>query len=135
MKHVNSSDDMNAMLAAENAALFVWVNWSIYARHGSEIFRMVRSKFTEHRLGASVSWFVADLSFPGATPVASALHGWLEEQGKEANVRLFPNIDMGNGSTVLIRNGRVVGFEPVALRSGVEGLASSVEAAFDTASS
>ena len=134
MKHINNANDMNAMLAAENAALFVWVDWSMYARHGSEIFLTVKSGYSEKSLGTAVSWFVADLSAPGVTPVASSLHNWLESQHKQGRVPLFPSIDMGNGSTVLIKSGRVVGFEPSALRSGIKGLARSVEAAFGGAS-
>lgn len=134
MKHINSADDMNAMLAAENAALFVWVHWSMYARHGSKIFMTAKSSYSRQRQDSVVSWFVADLSTPGATPVATSLHHWLKSQDKEGRVTLFPSIDMGNGSTVLIKNGKVVAFDPSALRSGVQGLTRSVEAAFDAAS-
>jgi hypothetical protein len=132
MKHINSADDMNGMLAAENAALFVWVNWSTYAQHGSEIFRTAKSRLAGQQLGNTISWYVADLSSPGVTPVASSLHSWLESQHNDGDIRLFPNIDMGNGSTIMLRNGKVVGFEPSALQSGVEGLARSMKEAFSS---
>ena len=134
MKHITSADDMNAMLAAESAALFVWVNWSMHAQHGSEIFRAVRSRFTDGAAATSISWFVADLSEPGATPVASSLHNWLESQDKEGSIGLFPSVDLGNGSTVLVKNGTIVGFEPCALQAGADGLARRLETVFNATS-
>lgn len=133
MKHITQAGDMEAMLAAESAALFVWVNWSIYAQHGSEIFRAAQSRFAEGTATTSISWFVADLSEPGATPVAASLHNWLESQDKQGSIGLFPSVDLGNGSTVLVKNGRIVGFEPCALRAGADGLARRVETVFTSA--
>ena len=126
MKPIRNSDDLAEMLAADKTALFVWVNWSTYARHGSEIYRGA-TKLAEERLQKSISWFVADLSSPDAAPVNPALNRWLESQDKKGNVSMFPNIHMGNGSVVWIKNGEVVGFEASAVRSGTEGLLSRIE--------
>ena len=126
MKPIRNSDDMAEMLAADNTALFVWVNWSTYARHGSEIYRAA-AKLAAERSRKSISWFVADLSSPAAAPINTALHGWLRSQEKKGNVGMFPNIDMGNGSVVWIKNGEVVGFEASAVRSGAEGLLNRID--------
>ena len=40
---------------------------------------------------------------------------------------MFPNIHIGNGSVVWIKNGEVVGFEASAVRSGTKGLLSRIE--------
>jgi hypothetical protein len=126
MKPIRNSDDMAEMLAAENTALFVWVNWSTYARHGSKIYRGA-AKLAADRSRKPISWFIADLSSPAAAPVNPALHRWLESQEKEGNIRMFPNIDMGNGSVVWIKNGEVVGFEASVVRSGAEGLLNRID--------
>jgi hypothetical protein len=121
MKPIRTSDDFAEMLTADKTALFVWVNWSTYARHGSEIYRGA-AKLAAERLQTSISWFVADLSSPAAAPVNPALHCWLESLDKKGNVSMFPSIGMGNGSVVWIKNGEVVGFEACAVRAGAEGL-------------
>ncbi len=126
MKPIRNSDDFAEMLAANHTALFVWVNWSTYARHGSEIYRGA-AKLAADRLQKSISWFVADMSSPAAAPINEALHGWLESQEKKKKIGMFPNIDMGNGSVVWIKNGEVVGFEPSAVRSGTEGLLNRIQ--------
>jgi hypothetical protein len=126
MKPIRTSNDLAEMLAADKTALFVWVNWSTYARHGSEIYRGA-AKLAAERLQESISWFVADLSSPAAAPVNPALNRWLESQDKKGNVSMFPNIHMGDGSVVWIKNGEVVGFEASAVRSGTKGLLSRIE--------
>jgi hypothetical protein len=126
MKPIRDSDDMAELLAADNTALFVWVNWSTYARHGSEIYRAA-AKLAAERSRKSISWFVADLSSSAAAPVNPVLHGWLKAQERKGNVGMFPNIDMGNGSVVWIENGEVVGFEASAVRLGAQGLLNRID--------
>lgn len=131
MKRLEQSRDLKEMLAAENAAVFVWVHWSTYARHGCNIFRRAHSDFTQNAQNNPVSAFVTDLSFPGATPIADSLHEWLKLQDTEAGLRMFPSIDMGNGSVVWIKRGRVAGFEPAACRLGLEKLRETFQRVFD----
>ena len=132
MKTLCCSNDMDAMLAAENAALFIWVGWSMYARHGNEIFRAAKDRLAARYPASAVSWFIADLSSQDATPVVQSLHRWLESQDR--NIGLFPSIDLGDGSAVLIKKGRVVGFQPSAVRLGVEGFTRTLETALEFAS-
>jgi hypothetical protein len=109
------------MLTAETAALFLFVDWSEYARCGREIFEEAEVELTATSSNRSVSWWIVDVSTADAPP-NPALHGWLRTQEQTGNVRVFPNIAMGNGSVVWTKGGKVVRFEPSALRSGPAGL-------------
>ena len=130
MKRLEHSRDMAEMLTAERAALFVWVDWSTYARHGCEIFRRAQSDIGNDST-RRVNAFVADLSFPGATPIADSLHQWLKVQDEEAGHCMFPSIDLANGSVVWIKKGRVTGFESATYRLGFVELRKRFERVFD----
>jgi hypothetical protein len=109
------------MLSAENAALFVFVDWSEYARRGKEIFEQAEAKITAASSNNSIPCWFVDISSVEAPP-NPALHRWLKAQEQEGKVLVFPMISMGNGSVVWIKRGEVVRFEPSAAHSGTEGL-------------
>lgn len=124
MRDLKSELDLAEMLGAENAALFVFVDWSEYARCGKEIFEEAEAKLATTSSNCSISWWIVDISSDHAPP-SPALHQWLRAEEQKGKVRVFPNIAMGNGSVVWMKNGKVVRFEPNALRSGPGGLVHS----------
>jgi len=130
MKHLKSELDLAEMLGAENAALFVFVDWSEYARRGKEIFEEAEAKLTATSSNSFISCWLVDISSVDAPPHPS-LHQWLKAQERKVNVRVFPNIAMGNGSVVWMKSGEIVGFEPNALRSGPGGLVHRTEEILD----
>ena len=109
------------MLSAETAALFLFVDWSEYARCGREIFEEAEAKVAATSSNSSVSWWVVDISTADAPP-NPALHGWLKTQEETGKLRVFPSIAMGNGSVVWMKGGKLVRFEPSAVHSGPVGL-------------
>jgi hypothetical protein len=117
MRNLNTELDLAEMLGAENAALFVFVDWSEYSRCGEEIFEEAETKLAATSSNSSISWWVVDVSSVHAPP-GPALHRWLKAQEQKGKLRVFPNIAMGNGSVVWMKSGEVVRFEPNALRSG-----------------
>jgi hypothetical protein len=121
MRNLKSELDFAEMLSAENAALFVFVNWSEYARCGKEIFEEAEAKLVATSSNSSISWWIADMSSVHAPP-GQALNQWLKAEEQKGKVHVFPNIAMGNGSVVWVKSGEVVRFEPNALRSGSGGL-------------
>jgi hypothetical protein len=121
MRNLKSELDLAEMLGAENAALFVFVDWSEYARCGKEIFEEAEAKVAAMSSNRSISWWIVDMSSVHAPP-GQALHRWLKAEEQKGKVRVFPNIAMGNGSVSWMKNGTVVRFEPKALRSGSGGL-------------
>ena len=121
MRVLKSELDLAEMLGAENAALFVFVDWSEYARCGKESFEEAEAKLAATSSNSSISWWIVDISSDNAPP-SPALHRWLKAQEQKGTVRVFPNIAMGNGSVVWMKSGETVRFEPNALRSGSGGL-------------
>jgi len=65
------------MLSAETAALFLFVDWSEYARCGREIFKEAEVELTATSSNSSVSWWIVDISTADSPP-NPALHGWLK---------------------------------------------------------
>jgi hypothetical protein len=120
MRQLKSEMELAEMLSEENAALFVFVDWSEYARCGKGIFEEAEAKLAASSNGPVSYWFV-DISFIDASP-NPALHQWLKAQEQKGRVRVFPSIAMGSGSVVWMRRGEVVRFEPSAVRSGTRGL-------------
>jgi hypothetical protein len=117
------------MLSEENAALFLFVDWSDYARRGREVFQAAAAEFAVGSSDRSVSWWIFDLSCI-SSPVCEALHRWLRLQKQRTEVRMFPNIATGNGSVLWIKNGEIVGFEAKAQLSGQDALAHRTETVF-----
>jgi hypothetical protein len=89
MRSLKSELDLAEMLAAENAALFVFVNWSEYARCGKEIFEEAEAKLAATSSNSSISWWIVDISSDHASP-SPALHRWLKAQEQKGKVRVFP---------------------------------------------
>jgi hypothetical protein len=129
MKPLENEQDLTEMLSEENAALFLFVDWSDYARRGREVFTAAAAKFGERSCDRSVSWWIFDLSSI-SSPVSEVLHRWLTLQKQRAEVRMFPNIATGNGSVVWIKSGQIVGFEANAQLSGHDALAHRTEKVF-----
>ncbi len=109
------------MLSEETAALFLYADWSEYARRGREIFEKAESELSAMSSSSAISWWIVDISIADAPP-NPALHGWLQKQEQTGTVRVFPSIALGNGSVVWTKGGEVVRFEPNAQRSGLSGL-------------
>ena|SRR5579864_414876 len=121
MRHLTSETELEEMLSAETAALFLFVDWSEYARCGREIFREAEIELASTSSNSSVSWWIVDISSAQAPP-NPALHDWLKAQEQRGRVCVFPNIAMGNGSVVWTKGGQLVRLESNALRSGPAGL-------------
>lgn len=121
MRQLKSDLELAEMLGAENTALFVFVDWSEYARCGKKIFEEVEAKLAAASSNSPISCWFADISSVDAAP-NPALHQWLKAQEQKGKVRVFPNIAMGTGSVVWMKRGEVVRFEPSAVRVGSAGL-------------
>jgi len=121
MRQLKSEWDLAEMLRAENAALFVFVDWSEYARCGKGIFEEAEAEFAAAS-SRPISCWIVDVSSIDAPP-NPALYQWLKAQEQKGKVRVLPNIAMGNGSVIWLKRGEAVRFEPNAARSGVGGLA------------
>jgi hypothetical protein len=121
MRQLKSELELAEMLSAENAGLFVFVDWSEYARCGKEIFEQAEAKIAAASSNNSIPCWFVDISSVD-TPPNPALHRWLKAQDQKGRVRVFPTIAMGNDSVVWMKRGEVVRFEPSAERSGTEGL-------------
>ncbi len=115
------------MLSEGNAALFLFVDWSDYARRGREVFKGAADKFAARSFDRTVSWWTFDLSSI-SSPVSETLHRWLTLQKQKTE--MFPNIATGNGSVLWIKNGEIIGFETNAQRSGQDALAHRTETVF-----
>jgi hypothetical protein len=126
MNQLRSEEDMAEMLAGRDAILFMFVDWSEYARRGREVFEEAETKVTAKSSNASASWWIADISSINS-PLSSTLHRWLTSQEQRGKVRMFPSIGMGNGSVLWVKNGEVVGFEPNARLKGPEKLVDLTE--------
>ena len=109
------------MLRAENAALFIFVDWSEYARCGKGIFEEAEAEFAAAS-NSRISRWIVDVSSVDASP-NPALYQWLKTQEQPGKVRVFPSIAMGDGSVIWIKRGEAVRFEPNVARSGAGGLA------------
>ena len=123
MRQLKSERELAEMLSEENAALFLFVDWSEYARCGKGVFEETEAKLSALSNSPVSCWFV-DISSIDASP-NPALHQRLkaqEQQEQKGKLRVFPSIAMGNGSVVWMRRGEVVLFEPSAVRSGASGL-------------
>ena len=114
------------MLADKNASLFVFVDWSEYARRGKDLFQEIETRLTAKSSDEPVSWWIADISSIEA-PAGPVLHRWLTLQEQSGRARLFPGVATGNGSVLWIKKGEVVGFELSAQRAGLEALVHRTE--------
>jgi hypothetical protein len=117
MRQLTNDRDLAEMLSEDNAALFVFVDWSEYARRGKGFFEDVAAKLAVNSRSSSISCWMVDLSSTDAPP-NPALHKWVLSEQAKGHVRLLPSIAMGNGSVLWIKRGEVVGFEPSAQRLG-----------------
>jgi hypothetical protein len=129
MKQLESEQDVAEMLSEENAALFVFVDWSAYAYRGSEIFKAVEAKLTAKSFDKPVSWWILDLSSIHS-PLALVMHRWLTSQEQRNEMHMFPNIATGSGSVLWIKNGEIVGFEANAQHTGQDTLVHRTEEVF-----
>jgi hypothetical protein len=130
MKPLTREEDMAEMLAGKSAVLFMFVfmfvDWSEYARRGREVFEAAETKCTAKSSNGSASWWIAGISSTNS-PLSSVLHRWLTSEEQRGRVRIFPNVAMGNGSVLWVKNGKVVGFEPNARLRGLEQLVDRTE--------
>ncbi len=126
MNQVTGENDLAEMLARGSAALFIFVEWSAYARRGREVFKQAAAKLGAKSPNDPVSWWIADISSIDVA-VGPALHQWLTLQEQSGTVRLFPGVAMGNGSVLWIEKGEAVGFELNAQRAGLEALVHCTE--------
>lgn len=99
MKQIQDEADIKKMLIDENAVLFIFVDWSAYARHGSQMVKETESKFATNFSNEPVSWWFVDCSHADSPSVAT-IHNWLVEQDSKSNLSMFPNIAAGHGSVV-----------------------------------
>jgi hypothetical protein len=129
MKQLENEQDVAKMLSESNAALFLSVDWSDYARRGRDVFKEVEAKFAARSFDRPVSWWIVDISSIDA-PVAPVIHRWLTLQQQRTEIRMFPNIAMGSGSVLWIKNGDIVGFEANAQLLGRDALANHTEKVF-----
>lgn len=128
MKWLTREEDFSEMMAAEMAILFVFVDWSEYARRGKDLFEKAESLTADVPL-TNISWWIVDASSV-ASPLSSTVHRWLVAQNSRGRVPLFPNVGMGNGSVVWSQRGDVIGFEPSARRSSPESLIRTTQRLF-----
>jgi len=126
MNQIRSEEYLARMLSGKGAALFVFVDWSEYARRGLVAFKEAEAKLTEKSTDGSISLWLADISSTDS-PLSSALHRWLTSQEQRGAVHMFPSIAVGNGSVVWMKSGEVVGFHAIAERLGADGLAHRTE--------
>jgi hypothetical protein len=129
MKQLLKERDVAEMLSEENVTLFVFVNWSEYARRGSEVFKSVEAKLAAGPLNRPISWWIFDLS-SSCSPAALLMHRWLMSQEQRAKIHMFPNIATGNGPVLWIKNGEIVGFEANAQYSGQDVIMHRAEEVF-----
>ena len=121
MRELKSENEFAEMLAQNNAALFVFVDWSEYAKRGLVVFKEAEADFISTTSNSAFSWWSVDIS-SGDSPPNPALHGWLTSQQQEGKVRVFPNIAVGAGSVVWLKQGEIIGFDMNAERLGQEAL-------------
>ena len=126
MNQLRSDEDLATMLSGKRAALFVFVDWSEYARRGLDVFKEAESKLTPKSSTGDIVWWLADISSTESS-VSVALHQWLKLQEQQGKVRIFPGVALGNGAVVWIKSGNIVELEPSAERSGVETLIQRAE--------
>jgi hypothetical protein len=126
MRQLQNGKNMADMLGAESAVLFVFVDWSEYARRGAELIERAEVQFMERLLGRSVSWWIGDFSSI-ESPIAPVVHHWLTEQEQRRALHLFPSIATGDGSVVWMNRGEIVSFAASAVRLGIEGVLQRTE--------
>jgi hypothetical protein len=105
LREVKRAEEFNSVLAADRAALFFWVNWSLDARHSETV---VRAWVRDSRLPFEVYRAV-----PDQQPFVSS---WLAQQGREDMGYL------GGGAVVWLHKGAVVAEAPLPRKLGKSGL-------------
>jgi len=126
MKPLRREEEMAEILTGMNAVIFMFVDWSEYARRGRAVFEGAEAKCTAGSSNGSASWWIADISSTDS-PLSAVLHRWLTAQEQRGKVRMFPNIGMGNGAVLWVKNGEVIGFHASAERLGLDALVHCTE--------
>lgn len=126
MRQLQNEKSVAEMLRAEFAVLFVFVDWSGYARRGAQVMERVIEKSVARSWVRSVSWWIADISSIESL-IAPVLHQWLMEQEQRRSLHLFPNIATGNGAIVWMCRGEIVSFARSAEQLGIEGILQRTE--------
>jgi hypothetical protein len=121
MRQLRNEEDVAEMLAAEAAVLFIFVDWSEYARRGAEVFNTAEMQFHGESQGPILSWWMGDFSSIDS-PFARAVHHWLRKQDEKQALHLFPNVATGNGSIIWMIRGEIVNFAASAVRLGIESV-------------
>ena len=100
MRSILSEDDLAAVLGADQAAIYFFVDWSVYAVQG-------RQRFAELELsyGHETSFWIADVSSVEAP--AAFMGDWLKAHDSK-DVNIFLAAGSGNGPIIWLKRGAIV---------------------------
>ena len=126
-RNILDPSDFDRFLECHEAVLFIYVDWSIYAKQGLQIVEKVEGVFRGDHSSRRPAFWLADVSDESSS--GFFIGEWLNAQNSRG-IRMFPGIATGNGSLVWIKNGEVVDFALSALHLEVEGIIGRTESAF-----
>jgi len=127
MRTVNNPNDFTQLLQCDGAILFIYVDWSAYAREGLQIVEEAEMSLNDGHPAGKPTFWLADVSDAGSP--GYFIGEWLKQQN-DRGIRMFPLIALGNGSMVWIKNGEVVDFAMSALHLTPQPIIWKTEAPF-----
>lgn len=107
------------LLESTAAVLFMFVDWSVYATRGVELFEIAEEMCIEQRFPEPLLFRACDASTIDSCPHATI--DWVRKEDARGKVRLLPVVGVGNGSIVWIHRGHAVAVEMSMLQLGVSG--------------
>src|SRR5215813_13753980 len=127
MRTVNNPDDFAELLHCDEAVLFIYVDWSMYAREGRQIVEESEMSLNDRYSAGKPTFWLPDVS--DSDSQGYFIGDWLKQQN-DRGIRMFPLIALGNGSLVWVKNGEVVNFAMSALHLTPQPIIWKTEAPF-----
>lgn len=124
MRSISSEEELAFMLSQEHSTICFFVDWSIYAVKGRQMFEELEATCSRD---LDASFWVADVSDVDAP--AAFLEGWLKKQDRP-DIKMFNPVMCGNGSIAWLKRGVVVDFVQSATHHNLERLCDRTKEAF-----
>lgn len=119
MRSILSEEDFAAALGAEQAAIYFFVDWSVYAVQGRERFAELELSY-----GRETSFWIADISDVEAPAVFTA--DWVKAHDSK-DVSIFLAAGCGNGPIIWLKRGAIVDAVRSAIHCEMDDLRTRTE--------
>jgi hypothetical protein len=102
MQLLRTERDVQSARSQPRALVFLWVEWSIQARHSERVLAAFLKTWASDMPHCPIPAYRADLSDQSGG-VWDAVRGWLVAEGQEPDALTFG----GNGALLWVRNGAI----------------------------